>query len=42
MAGRMGGDRITIKNLEVVGIDNANNQLLIKGLFLVVEEHWWK
>jgi large subunit ribosomal protein L3 len=31
MAGRMGGDRITIKNLEVVGIDNANNQLLIKG-----------
>lgn len=31
MAGRMGGDRITIKNLEVVGIDNVNNQLLIKG-----------
>lgn len=31
MAGRMGGDRITIKNLEVVGVDNANNQLLIKG-----------
>jgi len=31
MAGRMGGDRITIKNLEVVGIDNTNNQLLIKG-----------
>ncbi len=31
MAGRMGGDRITIKNLEVVGVDNTNNQLLIKG-----------
>jgi len=31
MAGRMGGDRITIKNLEVVGVDNDNNQLLIKG-----------
>jgi large subunit ribosomal protein L3 len=31
MAGRMGGDRITIKNLEVVGVDADNNQLLIKG-----------
>lgn len=31
MGGRMGGDRITIKNLEVVGIDKENNQLLIKG-----------
>jgi len=31
MAGRMGGDRITIKNLEIVGIDKENNQLLIKG-----------
>jgi large subunit ribosomal protein L3 len=31
MAGRTGGDRITIKNLKVVGIDTENNQLLIKG-----------
>ena len=31
MAGRMGGDRITIKNLEIVGVDIENNQLLIKG-----------
>jgi len=31
MAGRTGGDRITIKNLEVVGVDEENNQLLIKG-----------
>lgn len=31
MAGRTGGDRITIKNLEIVGVDKENNQLLIKG-----------
>ena len=31
MPGRMGGDRITIKNLEVIGVDKENNQLLIKG-----------
>jgi large subunit ribosomal protein L3 len=31
MPGRMGGDRITIKNLEVIGVDEENNQLLIKG-----------
>lgn len=31
MAGRTGGDRITIKNLEVIGVDQENNQLLIKG-----------
>lgn len=31
MAGRMGGDRITVKNLRVVDIDTANNQLLISG-----------
>jgi len=31
MGGRMGGDRITIKNLEVIGVDKENNQLLIKG-----------
>jgi len=31
MPGRMGGDRITIKNLEIIGVDKENNQLLIKG-----------
>ncbi len=31
MAGRMGGDRITVRNLEIVGVDKENNQLLIKG-----------
>ena len=31
MAGRMGGDRITVKNLKIVGVDPKNNQLLIKG-----------
>lgn len=31
MAGRMGGDRITVKNLEVIGVDVENNQLLVKG-----------
>jgi large subunit ribosomal protein L3 len=31
MAGRMGGDRITVRNLKVVGVDVENNQLLIKG-----------
>ena len=31
MGGRMGGDRITVKNLEVIGVDQENNQLLIKG-----------
>lgn len=31
MAGRMGGDQITIKNLEIVEIDSLNNILKIKG-----------
>ena len=31
MAGRMGSDRITVKNLEVVLVDTKNNQLLVKG-----------
>ena len=31
MAGRMGGDRITQKNLKVVSIDKENNVMLIKG-----------
>lgn len=31
MGGRMGGDRVTISNLEIVDIDQENNILLIKG-----------
>lgn len=31
MAGRMGSDRITVKNLEVLQVDVAANVLLIKG-----------
>src|SRR3989344_8477455 len=31
MGGRMGGDRITIKNLEIIGVDQENNQLLVSG-----------
>ncbi len=31
MAGRMGGDRVTVKNLEIVAIDKENNLLFIKG-----------
>jgi large subunit ribosomal protein L3 len=31
MAGRMGGDRVTLKNLEVVEVDAEKNLLLIKG-----------
>lgn len=31
MAGRMGGDRITVKNLKVVQIDTTNGYLLVSG-----------
>lgn len=31
MAGRMGGERVTIKNLEVVEIDEKNSILVLKG-----------
>lgn len=31
MAGRMGGDRVTVKNLEIVSILPDQNELLIKG-----------
>ena len=31
MAGRMGGDRITLKNAEVVKVDSENNLIFIKG-----------
>jgi large subunit ribosomal protein L3 len=31
MGGRMGGDTVTVKNLEIIEIDTANNILYIKG-----------
>jgi len=31
MAGRMGGDRVTVKNLKVLAVDKENNQLLLSG-----------
>lgn len=31
MAGRMGQERITVKNLEIIGIDKENNILMVKG-----------
>jgi large subunit ribosomal protein L3 len=31
MAGRMGGARVTVKNLEVVRVDEANNLLVVRG-----------
>jgi len=31
MAGRMGSDRVSVKNLKVVAVDAANQQLLVKG-----------
>lgn len=31
MAGRMGSDRITVKNLKVLKVDKDNNQLLVSG-----------
>lgn len=31
MAGRMGGDRITVKNLKVLQVDQATNTLVISG-----------
>ena len=31
MAGRMGGERVTVKNLEVAGVDKEKNILMIKG-----------
>lgn len=31
MAGRMGSDRVTVKNLKIVGIDKENNVMLVSG-----------
>jgi large subunit ribosomal protein L3 len=31
MPGRMGGERVTVKNLKVIKVDPANNVLMVKG-----------
>ncbi|MCW9054491.1 MAG: 50S ribosomal protein L3 [Candidatus Pacebacteria bacterium] len=31
MAGRMGADRVTVKNLKVLQVDTQNNQIVLKG-----------
>lgn len=31
MAGRMGSDLVTVKNLKILAVDAANNQILIRG-----------
>lgn len=31
MAGRMGGDRVTVKNLHVISIDQEKNEMLVSG-----------
>jgi large subunit ribosomal protein L3 len=31
MAGRTGGDTITLKNVKVVAVDTENNTILVKG-----------
>lgn len=31
MAGRMGGDIVTVKNLKVLAVDNENSKILVKG-----------
>lgn len=31
MSGRMGGDRVTVKNLKVLAIDTVKNELLLEG-----------
>ena len=32
MAGRMGGDTVTVRGLKVVSVDPTNNMLTIKGV----------
>ena len=31
MAGRMGSEKITLKNVKLLSVDNVQNQILIKG-----------
>lgn len=31
MAGRMGSDRVTVKNVKIIQIDKENNQMVVKG-----------
>jgi large subunit ribosomal protein L3 len=31
MAGRLGGSKVTVKNLEIIKIDSKENLLIVKG-----------
>jgi large subunit ribosomal protein L3 len=31
MAGRMGNDRVTLKDVEIIKIDKENNRIFVKG-----------
>jgi len=31
MAGRMGGDRVTVSNLTVIAVDQMNNEIIVSG-----------
>jgi large subunit ribosomal protein L3 len=31
MAGRLGGERVTVKNIDVIKVDKERNLLLLKG-----------
>ena len=42
MAGRMGSDRVTVRNLKIIKIDKDKNQILISGAILEEEEHFLK
>ena len=42
MAGRMGSDRVTVKNLKIVKIDKDKNQFLISGAVPGSRGHCWK
>ncbi len=37
MPGRMGGNTVTVQNLEVVQIDAENNVILVKVMYLVLK-----
>ena len=40
MPGRMGGEMVSIKNLEIVKIDLENHLLYVEVLYLVEEMLW--
>ncbi|ACT56734.1 50S ribosomal protein L3 [Candidatus Liberibacter asiaticus] len=41
MAGRMGGNRVTVKNLEVVSVDDKRGLILVKGCVPGAKKNSW-